>query len=289
MKFTTPLFAALVLVPTLALVPAEQQPDTKTQQQRAEYIQELEKLKREKPSQYYELRLITIVTAEMLLGRLGYNVGPFDGVLDEGTQAALRTYQKNRSLPVNGDPLSFETREQMRKDFNVTDSDPVTLPSKHVITEMWDRGYVSAQGTWTITGGETADPEQTSTLECDRARLECVEATATISHLLGPFLSVATDTYEIERWDSQEIVTKPKQFGCVRSVRRLNRVQKSATGIRSTTSREEHCKMIDNAEKYLVLVNGMDVSSKLSNARREQLLNLVQYTPDLRKKLATLK
>jgi hypothetical protein len=79
-------------------------------------------------------------------------------------------------LPVTGDPLSFETFKQFQSDLTVLDSHPVWLPLLQVFIDMWNDGYVSAKGTWTIKGDEIATPEQTSEIVCRKATSTCIEA-----------------------------------------------------------------------------------------------------------------
>ena len=92
------------------------------------YDQGLQKLKRERPAEYEKQRRLFIFVAQMLLGRLGYDAGPFDGVLGGWTQAALELYQKSRGLPVTRDPLSFETNKQISADFSALEQQTVSLP-----------------------------------------------------------------------------------------------------------------------------------------------------------------
>ena len=106
------LLAALSVLSVVGVSAATQ--TKKSASEKAAYNQELEKLKREKPTEYEETRIVFTFAAELLLAKLGYSVGPLDGVLDEKTQAALRLYQKNRKIPVTDDPMSFETVEQIR-------------------------------------------------------------------------------------------------------------------------------------------------------------------------------
>ena len=81
------------------------------------YYQQQLNLKRDHPTEYEKQRRVLVLATQMLLGRLGYDVGPFDGVLGDRARAALELYQKNRGLPVTGDPLSFETNKQVNADF----------------------------------------------------------------------------------------------------------------------------------------------------------------------------
>ncbi len=238
-------------------------------QDKLEYEKELAKIKVGKPTEYAEFQRLSTFVAEMLLARLGYDVGPFDAVLDEKTRLAVKAYERNRKIPVTGDPMSFETRQQIKEDSAELDHQPVDLPIRHLFLDSWDPGYVSAQGTWTMSGEESGMPEQTSLIKCDRQLGTCIEATGIVNHHeLGATLSVNIETYGIERWDEVEIVTKPLQFGCVRYTLRINRTQKSVSGIRSTTSDTEHCKFLDNTEKYLTLEDGFSVWQKLSDKRK---------------------
>jgi hypothetical protein len=133
------------------------------------------------------------------------------------------------------------------------DNRPIGLPSKHVFIDLWDRRYVSAAGTWTIAGEDLASPEQTSRIECHRETGRCTESTAIIDHASSGRLL----------WDQHELVTKPRQYGCVRYVRRFNRVQGSVTGIRSTTASDGLCKAVDKSEKHLLLADGIEIHLKM--------------------------
>ncbi len=57
----------------------------------------------------------TVLEAEGLLFDLGYNPGPVDGILTDQTRAALRAYQRDSALPVNG-RMTWRVVENMRRD-----------------------------------------------------------------------------------------------------------------------------------------------------------------------------
>ncbi|MFT5181464.1 MAG: hypothetical protein ACI8S3_001348 [Alphaproteobacteria bacterium] len=57
----------------------------------------------------------TVLEAEGLLLDLGYDPGPVDGVLSDQTRAALRAYQRDSALPVNG-RMTWSVVENMRRD-----------------------------------------------------------------------------------------------------------------------------------------------------------------------------
>lgn len=258
--------------------------------QKARFEQELAELRRNRPAEFEQTKRLFTLVAQQLLATLGYGVDPFDGLLTEKTVTALRAYQQARGLPVTGDPMSFETIEKVRQDGATLERRPPYLPPLHVFTDLWDGGYVSASGTWTISGEDMAWPEQSSRINCHRETGRCTEATAVLTGEDGQrSLRVDIDTYEIERWDKHEIVTTPLQFGCTRYVRRITRLQKAASGIRSTTSVGAACKGLDQSEKYLVLADGFDVYWRLQQAYQEKLRELMRVSPELTKYLESTK
>jgi peptidoglycan hydrolase-like protein with peptidoglycan-binding domain len=221
----------------------------------------------------------------MLLARLGYQVGPLDAVLDEQTKAAIKAYEKKRGLKVTGDPLSFDTMKQVNIDRSALDYEPVSLPLLYVYTEFWDEGYFAANGTWRLAGEAMGAPEQATTIECRRSEGVCLEATAVVTRWSGAALGVDLETYKIERWDKHEIVTEPEDRQCTRYVRRINRLTKSVSGIRTTISRSGACAGVDAGEESMTLSDGMEVSNELHRKRRKDFDELMLLTPAARKAL----
>jgi len=100
-------------------------------------------------------------------------------------------------------------------------------------------------------------PVQTSEITCIREVARCFHATAEV---FNSMLVADSDVLEIDRWDSHEILTKPVDSECVRSVIRLNRdaqtVSELQTTIKTTGSceglglkfRDQHLHMIDGFE-----------------------------------------
>jgi len=276
----------ILLVVPVAVIAQSEAATGERDKKRSEYELELKKLKRDDPKGYENTRRMTILGAQLLLGRLGYGVGPYNGVLDEKTQTALREYQMQRNLPVTGDPLSFETLEQINEDMDLLDYGPVNLPRLFVFLDLWQSGYVSAKGTWILTGEKMGLPEQTTHIQCFRDRRVCIEATALIEGSgKNRLLTLDSDEYEIERWDDYEIVTKPKQFGCVRYIRRFNRIQKSVTGLRSTTSTDELCKVVETKELHTTLSDGFKVYWELYENSKKALRKLIRFTPEVLRSL----
>jgi len=244
-----------------------------------EYQKGMAEMKQERPEEYKIFRRLSTLNAQMLLGRLGYGICPYDGVLDRRTQKAIREYEKNRGIPVTGDPMSFETSKKLKEDAETIEKEPIFLPSLVFVNELWDKGYFKAQGTWVIVDGEIGWPEQTSQIDCSREWGICIEATATMRGSRG--IDLQTDIYYIEQWDQQEIVTKPKDWGCVRHMRRVNRIQRSVTGIRSTILRDGACKEIEAKELHMILTDGYETTKKLDQEYNDRLKKLFRFTPDI--------
>src|SRR4030095_16836004 len=168
---------AFLLMFSLATAEALPQPTTdkgRKAEGRLEYEAELQRLKRDKPKEYEETSQLATLGTQLLLGRLGYGIGPYSGVLDEKTKNGLREYQKQRNLPITGDPLSFETFEQVNKDTNLLDYQPASFPGLFVFLDFWQSGYVSGKGTWVLTNEKMGLPEQTTHIQCLRDKRICI-------------------------------------------------------------------------------------------------------------------
>jgi hypothetical protein len=132
-----------------------------------------------------------------------------------------------------------------------------------------------------------ASPEQTSNITCDRALAVCREARASITRRGATrLLAVDVYTYEIERWNDEEIVTKPLQFGCTGTMHRWIRSARSVTGVRSTTSNEGSCRAFERLETALVLEDGNAVAEKLAARQRDAWRQIMKVSPATLKKLA---
>jgi len=274
----------ILLVFSLAPVALSQPTTDNGRNKRSEYETELQRLKRDKPKEYENTKRWAYLWTQLLLGRLGYGVGPYNGVLDEKTQNALREYQRQRNLPITGDPLSFETTEQINKDMNLLDYEPAYLPRLFIFLDLWKSGYVSGKGTWVLTNEKMGLPEQTTHIECHRDQRICIEVTAILTGKgRNKSVSVDIELYDIERWDDHEVVTKPRETGagCVRYVRKFNRVQKSVTGLRSTISTEGPCKMVDVKEMHMSLSDGFKVYWELYQKSKKKIRDLIRFSPEM--------
>ena len=76
---------AIVLVLCLVMAALAQPTTDQARKERAEWETALEQLKRDKPKEYDDTKRTATLAAQVLLGRLGYGLGPYTGVLDATT------------------------------------------------------------------------------------------------------------------------------------------------------------------------------------------------------------
>jgi hypothetical protein len=93
---------------------------------------------------------------------------------------------------------------------------PVNLPSYQfeVSGDSDKTRTVSTRGTW-ITERGTTEELLTTTIECRKARMECIESAARVLFVSGEGLLESNQTgFEVVRWNEAEIVTKPAEGKC---------------------------------------------------------------------------
>lgn len=122
-------------------------------------------------------------------------------------------------------------------------------------------GFLSVQGSW-LSDTELGTPVQTSHIICMKDYMLCTEAIAQISDISGPFLSVSNELYDIDVWNNTEILTKPKDFACVRYITRFDLIQKQVTQTRTTLSMEGMCQGTDKEPIHFHLGNGLKIQQK---------------------------
>ncbi len=205
-----------------------------------------------------------IMVAQMLLGRFGYGVGPFDGRFDDKTRRAVQYYQESNKLSGSGE-LDYPTLKKLLQDADWLEQLPVQLPPAVFAGDGWEAS-VSASGTWTTANGREEMSLHTTHIECSRKWNFCLESTAMIGE--GNQLILSMDHEEVERWDDQEIVTKPKERDCVTETLRLSRSQKTVTRVRTRTIGEP-CRRSGGPDVTLRLDDGVTIWNNLDPARKE--------------------
>lgn len=212
-----------------------------------------------------------IMIAQMLLGRFGYGVGPFDGRFDDKMRRAVKYYQESNRLPGTGE-LDYPTLKQLTLDADWFEQLQVQLPPSVFADDGWDAS-VSASGTWMSVNDHQAMSLQTTQIECNRKWKYCLESTAMVGE--GNQLILSMDHEDVERWDDQEIVTKPKDRHCVTETLRLSRSQKSVTRVRTHTI-SEPCRGSDGQNTTFRLESGVKVWTELKNAREERFRRIMK-------------
>ena len=196
---------------------------------------ELEALK-SRPEEYRVL----LLGVQIFLGRFGYGTGPYNGVLDEKTQAALRTYQQYVGLPETGQ-VDFRTLKSLTSDNQVLDQPLPFLPKSTFHLEQWDKA-IHVQGTWAGEGGPTLDAVQTSKITCFREEKQCIESTAVLTGINVPILEVLTHVYSIKEWDEEKLISAPYEGEpCSIIILRMNREKKSVTRFVAYQQKEGIC------------------------------------------------
>ena len=247
--------------------------------ERAQYANELEKLKQEDPVRYAQDKKRMTIALQMFLGAAGYRIGPFDGIMGDKTASALRQYQKDRGLPINGDVLDMDLRDKLAEDEALLRPPMEFPPAVLGIFDRWDEGFVLVRGTWALLNDKIGNPIQTSEITCIKSLGQCIEAKAEVNSSFN-FLSVSTQFLDIERWDKSEIVTKPLDSICRRSITRINRLQKSVTGIDSKISDEGFCKVVPDRDINSELQDGFPIYWKLWLDYKEKRNSILKLTPD---------
>jgi len=194
------------------------------------------------------------------LGRFGYAVGPFTGILNDQTKRAIREYQKYNHLPETGD-LDWDTDNKINSDSAILDNEPSLLPSSFFYADQWNQ-YVYASGTWVMTNDTIAWPQNRAEVECNRQNGSCIIGTA---YIATPMLWHMMSTFEVDHWDDYEIISKPDDsWLCMRTVLKINRANKSVEEISSPKIKAGVCKTGNGKEDTLtVLKDGMSVREEL--------------------------
>lgn len=194
------------------------------------------------------------------LGRFGYAVGPFTGILNEQTRRAIREYQRYNHLPETGD-LDWDTDNKINSDRAILDNEPCLLPSSFFYADQWNQ-YVYASGTWVMTNDTIAWPQNRAEVECRRQDGLCIVGTA---YIATPMLWHLLNTFEVDHWDDYEIISKPDDSGlCGRTVLKINRANKSVEELSSPKINAGVCKTVNGKEDTLtVLKDGMKVREEL--------------------------
>lgn len=124
-------------------------------------------------------------------------------------------------------------------------SAPVILPhyAFYIVNDPEKASVVQALGTWYVADGPTpTETLQTTTIECRKTRLQCVESTVVVSVNERGFLDSISTVFEVERWTDDEIVTKPEKGRCTTRIIRMDLVNGLARSVIAAIPDAEKCK-----------------------------------------------
>ncbi|TXL63911.1 hypothetical protein [Zeimonas arvi] len=135
---------------------------------------------------------------------------------------------------------------------------PALLPMRSVFTDIWDGGYASAEGTWTIEGAKSASPFQTSSVTCRRREGLCKEARAKLVND-NDYLVAEMEEYRIQKWDEHTIVFTTESATCARYTYTLDRASKALVGVRTLKAPDDpRCAQLED-RLVLRLEDGLEV------------------------------
>jgi hypothetical protein len=139
-----------------------------------------------------------------------------------------------------------------------------------VETNLWDRGFVTANGTWVTENGGEPDPLQYTNLACYRSDNTCRAATAEI--LAATTLSLSTATYKITRWSETTLIFTNSESPCTEFTYSISRANQRIVGTRSSRKGANEACPVDDEIVQLTLVDGAKVTKaqeQAANARAQ--------------------
>lgn len=237
-------------------------------------IRDFKELKLKKPDVYRRF----VQAVQVMLARFGYLRGPFTGELNEATRKAIGEYQRYNKLKATSN-LDAPTWERLISDLRSVESVPVRLPSLEFFADSWDT-FFSARGTWYASGRPFNEPLQTTEIKCYRELSRCIESTAIVG--FDRVLFAGAYIYEIERWDSSAIITKPMEANCVSYRLEVKRAEKTVFANMSPAKIDPKCPKSDWVEETMALEDGEKVWLDLKRVlfeEIERILRLKSKTP----------
>lgn len=145
------------------------------------------------------------------------------------------------------------------RDLAALRSAPVVLPTYgfEISPGTETEGFVRVRGTWVADRGPSG-PLQTTTIECNKARKQCVESVAVVTVINDRQLLESTQTtYEVERWTEAEVVTTATEGRCSSRTLLLDLAKQRATSHVSAAESRSGCRSAP--ERWLTLVAGVQV------------------------------
>ena len=226
---------------------------------------------RKKPEEYRTL----ITGVQIFLGRFGYGVGPYTGILDQATKNALKAYQEKSGLSQTGD-LDFPTLKRLTEDDRLLNRVVPFLPPQTFHDQEWGQ-WIEVQGSWMLKEGNTDDVLQTSRITCMREFKRCIDSTASLVNANVPQLKVHTHVYDIKEWDDAEIVSAPYDGeACAVSILRISRNPPLVTRFVSLQGKPGPCGTVKAEDRQYVLEDGQKIYQILRMQKAEAIQQILQ-------------
>ena len=134
---------------------------------------------------------------------------------------------------------------------------PVILPAYwfYVVAVADEVQRVQARGSWV---SKESSPEflHTTTIECVKAKMQCMESSAVVAVNEGGFLETVQTMFDIESWSDKEIVTKPDNQPCATRTVTLDIASKQAKSVVMNSPTQKTCKPAPAGEQVFKLVAG---------------------------------
>ena len=134
---------------------------------------------------------------------------------------------------------------------------PVILPAYwfYVATTLDQVQRVQARGSWV---SKNSSPEfmHTTTIECVKAKMQCMESSAVVAVNEGGFLETVQTLFDIESWTDKEIITKTDTQPCATRTLLLDIVNKQAQSTVVNNPAAKTCKPAPAGEQIFRLVAG---------------------------------
>lgn len=228
---------------------------------------------RKKPEEFRTL----MTGVQIFLGRFGYGVGPYSGILDQTTKNALKAYQKKNGLSQTGD-IDFPTLKRLTEDDRLMNRVVPFLPPQTFHDQEWGQ-WIEVQGSWMLKEGNTDEVLQTSRITCMREFKRCIESTASLVNASVPRLKVHTHVYDIKEWDDASIVSAPYDGEpCAVSILRISRNPPLVTRFVSLQSQPGPCGNVKAEDRQYVLEDGPKIYQILRMQKGDAIQQILQVT-----------
>ena len=145
------------------------------------------------------------------------------------------------------------------RELNALRNAPVALPSYQfeATSESDDMRMIVTRGTWVSENGPP-EPLLTTTIECRKPRMECIESAASVAFVSGRGLLESEHTmFAVEKWTDAEVVTKSTPGKCSSRKLVFDLKEKRAKAVVSASEARGLCK--DVPARTMELVAGFKV------------------------------